>query len=403
MKCTKNNYTLKDILYSYFLELNSDYKRYYFDIEYDKKKEDITKQAEIESKFDNFYKDRSKYFNEITHACDLDNNMEAIKIDKNYSFSERDKKFIISVLKEYTGKLDPLRRGEIRNTDAEFRVFLFEGFMEIFSSSNATPDIKESAAENMYNRLEIPVCKMHALRDVSYKKFTDMIDTNMNKFCFGMNTMEKYTWLTAMTMDFQKFISKWGDLFLRMSEIRQCEIDDVAENKSRNITEAEHLHALLQFQYAGAILNRVKNDKIYQDLLKKHCKMLGIPYKDAVIEKSAISLSDKIAKERKVKSKKKPHIYKIEKKFYDVTDKMIKRYKEIELEVYCEETPDFKIPEKDESFPYEELMSYDALLEKAVKDQNESWEDEKNMKACKPIELPNIDFNELRRKMNAMK
>lgn len=178
MKDTKNNYTLRDVLCSYFLELNPDYKRYYLNIEYDKTKKDRTKEAEINLKFDNFYKDRSKYFNEIIHACDLDNNMKEIKTYKNYSFSKKDKEFIISVLKEYTGKLDPLRRGEIRNTDAEFRVFLFEGFMEIFSSSNATPDIKESAAENMHNRLDIPVCKVHALRDASYKKFTDMIDTN---------------------------------------------------------------------------------------------------------------------------------------------------------------------------------------------------------------------------------
>lgn len=120
--------------------------------------------------------------------------------------------------------------------------------------------------------------------------------------------MEKYTWLTAMTMDFQKFISKWDDLFFSMSEIRQCEIDDVAKKKSRNITKAEYLHALLQFQYADEISNRVKNDKIYQNLLKEHCKMLGIPYKDAVIEKSAISLSNKMVKERKVKSKK-SHIF----------------------------------------------------------------------------------------------
>lgn len=84
-------------------------------------------------------------------------------------------------------------------------------------------------------------------------------------------------------------------------------------------------------------------------------------------------------------------------------DKISKRYKAIVLEVYREVIPNFEIPEKDESFLYEELMSYDDLLEQAVKEQIESWEDEKKMKARKPIELPDIDFNEFRRKMNALK
>lgn len=394
-------YTLKKVLYDYFMELNPTYSTYFFGVKMWNDKKNIGFEAEIDGKFQNFYIDKSKYFNEIIHLVNLDEEMEQIKKSTNYVFSDDDKEFIIDTLKEYSGKLEPLRRGEIGKTDSEFRVFLFEGFMNFFMNANVGQSLCQEAAEKMYNRLDIPVCKVHAVRDAAYSRFADMINKRMNDLCLGMNTMERYTWLTALTMDFDKFIQKWDDLFHYMSEIRTEEINDMAEVKAANMSREEVEFADIEFGLSGIIVDAVAKDEVYQSLQKEHCKMLGISYEKDTVEKSIDSLREDF-RQQKVRYKKKPYVNKIEKRFEAVCDQMQARYHDIALQIFRENIPDFEFPPENETFEYDKLMSLDMLFEESVRQQKEDWEiDEKRMKE-QLIELPQIDFQELKKKMKTL-
>ncbi len=393
-------YTLKDVLYVYFMELNPNYSEYFFDVKMgvDKKNEEI--ELEVEEKFINFYTDKTKYFSEIIHIVDLDEEMELLKKSTNYAFFEEDKRFIIETLKQYSGKLDPLRRGKIGSTDSEFRIFLFEGFMKIFINANVSQSICQEAAEKMYNRLDIPVCKLYAVRNAAYSRFADMINRKMINFCLGMNTMERYTWLTALTMDFDNFIKKWDDLFDYMSEIRTEEINDIAEVEAANMHREETELLEIEFGLSKRIVDTVAEDEEYQSLLKEHCKMLGVPYEQTTLEQSTKSLCEGL-RQKKVKYKKKPHVSKIEKRFEVVCDRMEERYDEITLQIFREYIPDFEISTKNETFSQEKLMSYESLLEEAIKQQKSQWEmDEERKKQI--IELSDIDFEELMKKIKSL-
>lgn len=194
-------YSMKQVLKQYFDTLSAEGKL---------KADPAT---DMETKFLNFYQDKTKYFSEITHAFDIENELEKLKelTSTNYDFSERNKDFIIMLFNEYSGKIVPIRRGQIYLVESDFIVTVYEGFIDIFKDAGAGHDLIKDVSLKMYNRLNVPERKLQSIREVSYKKLEKMINDKMGGYATGIGIMERYQWLLGMEADFKAFITKWED------------------------------------------------------------------------------------------------------------------------------------------------------------------------------------------------
>lgn len=377
-------YTLKEVIREYF-KLKSP---------------DITT-IDDENKFENFYGDKQKYFKEILHICDIEKEMETLKksTSLNFSFSERNKDFIIMLLGEYTGKLEHLRRGEIYLAERDFIITIYEGFIDIFKDANAGSDLIQSVSLKMYHRLNIPVHRLQSIREDSYKKLEKMIDEKMREIATSMNIMERYQWLLGLEADMKAFIAKWEDLFENMKEIRNDEIYELAKGDLANMSDDEELESQIDWEYGEEILTAVNTDEDYQNLRKERCKIIGIEYEEP--RTTPIAINDLLeVKTKTIKPKKRSFVKKVEEKYDELNEKIQKRGNEIRVAVIKKHIPTYEPPFKEDNADFSKLMSTEDLLKNAIKVLKESWEREKVLKNQIPIELPDIDFDELRKKMD---
>lgn len=373
-------YTFKDVMYEYFISKNHDCPEY-----------------ERVDKFRNFHMDRVKEWNKILHILDVENEIDEIKQSTNFVFDEEDKDFIISVFKEYSGLLEPMRRGQIGAADYEFRIHLFEGFYEMFRKSVAAQDIKERAINKMYNRLDIPVCKIEAVCTTNSEHLRSMVDENIHTAYFGMDTQLKYTWLTAFAMDYKRFIEKWSELFSFMSEERIEEINEHAAKAAENMSAELEEYAQIEFEYAEEINDALATNAEYQELYKEYCRIRGEQYSGPVLSKDIRTFVERYRKSGP-RYKKRPFVDKVEKDFYKLCDELQEKQRDITQAVIRRHIPDYVIPD-DDMEDREEYKSPDKIMEAAVIRQKENWEDEWRRKNTEPVELPEIDFDELKKRI----
>lgn len=121
-------YTFKDITDELFKQIKS---------------EDWTEQDVVH----NFYISQTKNFKEIISTINLEEEIEWIKTGGNFSFNESDRDFWINVLKDFTKKMDPLRRADYSKVDNGFVVWLFEGVIEVFRNAGLEDDRLEIVAK----------------------------------------------------------------------------------------------------------------------------------------------------------------------------------------------------------------------------------------------------------------
>lgn len=100
------------------------------------------------------------------------------------------------------------------------------------------------------------------------------------------------------------------------------------------------------------------------------------------------------------KQKKRPFVKNIEKNFNKVNDRMKARYDEIRTEIIRKCISDYKPLLREDTTDFSDLISAEVLLENAIEALREEWEEEKKRKNRIPIELPAIDFDELRKKFD---
>lgn len=333
----------------------------------------------------NFYVNESKKFNECIRSVDLEEEIEWIKNGGVFSFNESDRNFWITILKEHTNKMDPIRRATNDGLDNGFVVSLFEGIIDVFRNAEIEDEKLSKVAHKMNNRLNYSICKHKYIIESMQNKMKNLIEENIDTISLDMGINEKNQWLIGLEHDFSGFISKWSDLFFKMGEIRNCEIVDISEQEANSMSPQQTYEVLIDFNIAEPFLDRLNQNEEYNILCKERNKMLGISDGEKTIRKS-----------------KKPHVVKVEKRFRLVNQRLNEIVKETEQQVISEFYPGHKNKKEEfESPDFSSLMSTEELLKKAIKQQKEDWDEEDNKTPL--IYLPDIDFEDVRRQWEYMK
>lgn len=353
-------FTLRDVIEEYYDELESEKRLKSFERTNDEE-DDTTRKT-------NFYQDKVKNFNEIVYVVDLEDEMKQLKklSLNNYSFTFEGHKFVLQLLREYTGKFEPMRRGEIYKADSGFILEVYRGFLNLFRDAKADSELLNCVANKLNNRLDVPVRMEQAAREAASSRVEEMIKKNMGGCTLGMGILEKYEWLIGLRQDLEAVIQKWDDMYSIMGELRQEELNRQAEVYAEKMTPDEIFESELDFAYSGEYREAERNDTEYMELFKKWCKFTGRPF-----EAELLTVEDykTIKKNHSIfKTRKRPFVKKIEKEFEEVSIKLTDLAMELRTMVIQKHIPDYvpaDIEEREEDFSG--LCSTEELLKKLLK------------------------------------
>ncbi|MEK4877995.1 MULTISPECIES: hypothetical protein [Paenibacillus] len=373
-------YTFKDITDELFKQIKS---------------EDWTEQDVVH----NFYISQTKNFKEIISTINLEEEIEWIKTGGNFSFNESDRDFWINVLKDFTKKMDPLRRADYSKVDNGFVVWLFEGVIEVFRNAGLEDDRLEIVAKKMNTRVNYSMRKRRFIIESMQVRMQELIEENVDSVSCYLGVTEKYQWLLGLENDFYQFISKWLDLFYLMKEIRCCEMGDIIEQAANEMSLAETYEAHVDFVIAEVLSKRLNENTEYSSLYDQRNRMLGIS--ESIEENLALSNGESLPKNKPIK---KPHVAKVERKFMEINKRLQYLFMDIRQQVIKEFFPNYTKEAYEEKDPdYSSLMPVEELLEMAIKQQKEAQEDDDMRKTNPSIDLPDIDFEALRKQLEYQK
>lgn len=301
----------------------------------------------------NWYRQRYGQFQEMMNAFDISNELTKIrKSGVGYAFTERNKSFILMLFREYTGKFEHLKRGEVAATDGAYLLEVYAGILDIFYDANASDSLIESVMLKLWNRLNIPQRNMDAVMDSVCDECKRMVKRNVGSVSMGMGVREKLFWQTAFRYAFYDFIYRWDSFYEKMEEIRQEEVLKKAELESACVSPEWKECAEIEFGLSSEIYSAYTTDPELQQLYAQRDELLGIG------------------------KKRRPLIRNVEKDFEECTRKLVKRMKEVELAVIQQHIPEFVFPNGwDELPPVDfEFMPLKELLDTAMEDEKEQRE-----------------------------
>lgn len=335
-KKNEKKYTLRDITDKDFEQLN---------------KMDMKDTFSNTDSKGNWYNQRYKQFREMLNAFNVLDEFKQLKSQGNrYSFTERNKSFILMLFREYNGKFEHLKRGDVRATDGAYLLEVYMGVLDIFYDSNADDELINSVMLKMWNRLNIPQRESDAILDSVCEQCKKMVQTNINSASLGMGLNDKLFWQNAFRYSFYEFIYHWDRYYKNMQEIRKDEIFEKKDDKK--INEDLENYAMITFEFSSEIDKAIKNDSELKCLYKELDKLLGVG------------------------KKRRPLIRDIEKDYAKYNQRISKRKNEVILNVIHQHIPDYKFPEELENqTPVgNELMSPKELLKTAMAEEKEQRE-----------------------------
>lgn len=388
-------YTLREVIEAYYDELVDEERLKSLNLKNDEN-DDTTKR-------NNFYQDKVKNFKQIIYVVNIEDEMEQLKelSSNNYSFDVEGRKFVLMLLREFTGKMDPLRRGEIYKADSEFILELYRGFLGLYITAGAKQELIEQVSFKLYNRLDVPVRMVQSAREAASVRLEGMIKEKMSVITLGMNTLEKYEWLIGMRQDLNAVIQKWDDLYSIMGELRQWELDDLTDKKLKQISPEEANEAELDFAFSEEYIEAAHNDSEYMDLLKERSKLLGIP-----LEEELLLYEDykTIRKNKKIfKHKKRKFVKDIEDKLDAVMTKLVKRFMELRTQVIRKYIPEYEpLDINVEDADFSSLCSTEELLAKALEEQKNDWKMDEEYKKRTKVELPEKSLDEIFKELDEL-
>jgi len=227
----------------------------------------------------NYISKNLKYFKMILKVLGIETYVYLLQPQKGtgettYYFSEKSLDFLVELLNRYTDdNMLELRRGHLENVSDGFMVWLYEGFSRVFIYRNVSDkDLSEIesilAVTTDYpqrNKRSEAIGLASTIEELVNISFRPKLRTNL-----GRN--DNVYWLEAMKAELLLFIDKWSRIYSDMGDIRQEEINALAEEDSKNADINQEVFACLQFEYAEEIRVANENDsrlKELQEELKK--------------------------------------------------------------------------------------------------------------------------------------
>ena len=296
-----------------------------------------------------WYNQRYKQLREMLKAFDVWDEFTSLKRKgKPYSFSQRNRSFILMLFREYTGKFEHLKRGKVASSDGAYLLTVYNGILDIFYDANAPEKLIESVMLKLWTRLNIPQRDIDATIDSVCEQCKRMVKRNIESISYGMGIREKLLWQGAFRQSFYRFLSYWDSIYSNMENIRQEETW-CQELEAACITSDTKEQIALEIKYSNEIQDAFNNDLEIQELNAERRTMLGYGKKNP------------------------PLVRESEDKFRENSLKLEQRMKEVELNVIRKYKPDYQYPEDiNITLPIDvAFTSLDQLLEKALEEEKE--------------------------------
>lgn len=323
------------------------------------------------NKLSNFMSKNSRYLSEIIKTLQLSEYVKYIKpgfdVNENgYEFSVKSKEFLIELLDKYTEpNMLEMRRGHWNKVSDRYIIWIVEGMYMVFKNNDIPENDLAQIGIIMSNLTDYPVRERYG----KILKMTFDLEqlagmTYWPKWKSGLGRNENCVWLDAMAEDFRHFLEKWDFIYNNMGEIRQMEINDIAERRAADLTAEQVLRAEVEFAFAEQIDKALNSDEKLQNKMKEMRKEIYEKKTGSYIERQ---------------------------ENYEYLRKIVfKRRTEVEREVFEKCCPDIEVPPDEEIVSEEDFSNMkpvEEILRESIDDYKES------LVPFPKVDLPDIDID----------
>ncbi len=193
----------------------------------------------------NYKKDRRNELTQLFKDLGLEDSLDMFKtvegkVAKVYWFYEDEVAFVNRIYDEYSDPLIAVRKRQINDLSDEYAVKLYEDILKLFTRRGLSLEEAYKKTKITYNILEYPIRKKQlAISElkVQMEKITDLIMEERLRNITSRN--DDLAWIEYVNRDLTEKVNQYLHLYGVMTELRQCDINDYAEQQYRNMTEEE--------------------------------------------------------------------------------------------------------------------------------------------------------------------
>lgn len=193
----------------------------------------------------NYKKDRRNELTQLFKDLGLEDSLDMFKtvegkVAKVYWFYEDEVAFVNRIYDEYSDPLIAVRKRQINDLSDEYAVKLYEDILKLFTRRGLSLEEAYEKTKITYNVLEYPIRKKQlAISElkVQMEKITDLIMEERLRNITSRN--DDLAWIEYVNKDLTEKVNQYLHLYDVMTELRQCDINDYAEQQYRNMTEEE--------------------------------------------------------------------------------------------------------------------------------------------------------------------
>ena len=198
-----------------------------------------------------YKKDKRNELAQLLKDLGLEDSLDMFKTVKGreakvYWFYEDEVDFINRLYDEYSNPLIAVRKGQAKNLDDEYAVTLYEDILKLFIRRGLSVEEAYEKTKYTYNILDYPVRKKQlaiaGLRE-QMEKIINLITEERLRNITSRN--DDFAWIDYVSKDMTAKVEQYMHLYDVMAELRQCEINDYAEEQYKNmsIEEQEQMEA----------------------------------------------------------------------------------------------------------------------------------------------------------------
>lgn len=162
------------------------------------------------------------------------------KVAKVYWFYEDEVAFVNRIYDEYSDPLIAVRKRQINDLSDEYAVKLYEDILKLFTRRGLSVEEAYEKTKVTYNILEYPVRrKQLAITNLKMQmeKITNLIMEERLRNITSRN--DDFAWIEYVNKDLAGRVNQYIHLYDVMTELRQCDINDYAEQQFYNMTDEE--------------------------------------------------------------------------------------------------------------------------------------------------------------------
>lgn len=192
-----------------------------------------------------YKKDRRNELTQLFKDLGLEDSLDLFKTiegkkAKAYCFFEDEVDFINRLYDEYSGPLVAVRKKQFMDLDDEYAVKLYEDILGLFTHRGLTIEAAYEKTRIAYNILDYPIRKKQLVitrLQHQMERVTNLIMEERLRNITSRN--DDFAWIDYVSKQMEEKVNDFIHLYDVMAELRQCEINDYAEERYMNMTKEE--------------------------------------------------------------------------------------------------------------------------------------------------------------------